>query len=310
MIISASRRTDIPAFYGEWFMNRIREGYFFKVNPYNPSQKTGVSLAPEKVDAIVFWTKYPESLLEYLDELDQRGYNYYFQFTLNDYPDWLEPNLPPLEKRIELFRQLSSRLGSRRVIWRYDPVIVSDQTPVGYHQQTFARLAEQLKESTFRVVVSWLDFYGKTERKLKDITRERGIRFYDLVEREEQLGKLARQLRAIAEENSLEIRTCGEQDNLSAEIIEPGKCIDDKLITEVFGTELEAKEDPHQRANCCCAQAEDMGVYNTCQFACRYCYANESQEEVQAEIKDHDPESPVLIGQCEEKFVEQTSLFT
>ncbi len=124
MIISASRRTDIPAFHAEWFMGRIREGYFYRVNPFNSKQVTGFSLKPEHLDAIVFWTKNPAPLMAHLDELDARGYCYYFQFTLNPYGNEFEPHVPALDERITIFKTLAERLGPERVIWRYDPVIL------------------------------------------------------------------------------------------------------------------------------------------------------------------------------------------
>src|SRR6056297_3462321 len=132
MIISASRRTDIPAFYSDWFMNRIREGYYFKVNPFNKNQKKGISLDSKEVDMIVFWSKYPEPMIEYIDELSSKGYNFYFQYTLNNYPEILEPRLPDLEKRIEVFKKLSEKIGKKRVIWRYDPIIISNKTPMEF----------------------------------------------------------------------------------------------------------------------------------------------------------------------------------
>ena len=123
MIISASRRTDIPAFYSEWFMNRIREEYFYKVNPFNKNQVKGISLAPEDVDAIVFWSKHPKPIIPHLKKLNEKGYNYYFQYTMNNYPEILEPNLPELSKRIDVFKKLSSQTSPKQVVWRYDPII-------------------------------------------------------------------------------------------------------------------------------------------------------------------------------------------
>jgi len=124
MIISASRRTDIPAFYADWFMTRIREGFFHRVNPFNSKQVSAFSLKPEHLDAICFWTKNPKPLLQHLDELDQQGYNYYFQFTLNPYNKTFEPHVPALEERIATFKELAGRIGSERVVWRYDPIIL------------------------------------------------------------------------------------------------------------------------------------------------------------------------------------------
>jgi hypothetical protein len=134
MIISASRRTDIPAFYAEWFIKRIRAGFCIVPNPMNAKQTPIISLRPEDVDAIVFWSKNPSPLLPYLNELDQRGFNYYFQFTLNDYPRALEPNVPYLNTRLQIFKELSERIGSSRVVWRYDPIVISNFTDYQFHR--------------------------------------------------------------------------------------------------------------------------------------------------------------------------------
>ncbi|RAK06309.1 uncharacterized protein DUF1848 [Halanaerobium saccharolyticum] len=308
MIISASRRTDIPAFYSKWFINRIREGFFFQVNPYNQQQK-GISLAPEAVEAFVFWSKYPRPLLKYLPELDHRGYNYYFQFTLNNYPELLESRLPSLEARISAFKELSQSLGKERVIWRYDPIIISSLTPPAYHLQQFSQLAAELKDSSSRVVISFLDFYGKTKSRLKKLEQENGISFRDLVKAEAELLSFCRSLKEIAEANDFEIQSCGEMNNDSARIIPPGKCIDDQLLNQLFDLKLPSLKDPGQRQSCLCIKAAEMGVYNSCQFDCVYCYASRGPDKIRERIDQHNPESPVLIGEAQQEFKQQLSLF-
>ena len=154
MIISASRRTDIPAFYAEWLMNRLREGYCLVPNPFNPRQIARISLVPESVDAIVFWSKNPALMLRFLPVLEGMGYRFYFLFTLNAYPKALEPNLPPLKERISTFIELSTRLGPRRVIWRYDPIILSNRTDASYHREAFEGLCQKLAVHTKRVIIS------------------------------------------------------------------------------------------------------------------------------------------------------------
>ncbi|HHW18955.1 MAG TPA: DUF1848 domain-containing protein [Firmicutes bacterium] len=179
MIVSASRRTDIPAFFSNWFVERVKAGYFCVRNPFNPGQVKAYSLLPEDVDLIVFWTKNPQPLLPYLDLLDSLGYRYYFQFTLNDYPGILEPRVPPLNQRLDAFRKLSDRAGKERVIWRYDPIVLSSLTPSDYHLERIQNLAEQLTGYTDRLVISFLDFYGKVKRRLKRISQATGIEFYE-----------------------------------------------------------------------------------------------------------------------------------
>lgn len=311
MIISASRRTDIPAFYSEWFMNRIEDGYFFKVNPFNPNQKKGISLSPHKVDVIVFWTKYPGPLMEHLEELDRRGYQYYFQFTLNAYPTFFEPEMPSLKKRINLFQKLSDRIGKEKVIWRYDPIILSNVTKRDYHLEKFQYIANRLSNYTSRVIISFLDIYRKNKGKLNSLKKEKDIQVYDIVEYKykKELISFSKRLREIAYHNYLTIQSCGEVDNVSSQIIPPGKCIDDQLISKVFDIDLVGKTDKNQRDSCLCIKAEDMGVYNTCKFNCTYCYATTSMRAVKNKLSNHSSDSSVLVGECEKKFREQSSLF-
>ena len=305
-IISASRRTDIPAFFPDWFLNRIKAGYFFKVNPFNPNQVTGVSLAVEDVDCIVFWSKYPRPLLETggLNYLDNKGYNYYFLYTINAYGDYFELPLPELKKRIKCFKELAYHLGSHRVIWRYDPIIISNYTDVDFHCRQFARLAKELSSYTERVIISFLDLYAKTRRKLKQVEKE-NLKVKDPLKDKERLLFLCHRLKEIAEGNNLDIQSCGELDNPSREIISPGSCIDGELIEEVFDLKLASKRDTNQRETCLCIEAEDMGQYDTCRFACRYCYANQSKQAVEENLKEHNPAGKVLIGSCDREFEEQ-----
>jgi len=188
MIISASRRTDIPAFFSNWFMNRVREGYFYSVNPFNSNQITKVSLESPDVDAICFWTKNPRPLIKHLIELENLGLNYYFQFTLNPYGKEFEPGLPSLEKRIATFRALSGQIGQERVVWRYDPVILSNATPVEWHLERADFIASSLSGRTDRLVFSFCDFLrqrgeGKATFIIKEY-RHNPRRYYRFTSRE------------------------------------------------------------------------------------------------------------------------------
>lgn len=309
MIISASRRTDIPAFYSKWFINRIKAGYFFKVNPFNPKQVKGISLAAEDVDVIVFWTKNPQPILKYISELNKRGYKYYFQYTLNAYPEVFEPYLPDLRKRIEVFKELSEKTNRKQVIWRYDPIIYSNITPIKFHLDKFEEIASQIHNYTTRVVISFLDIYGKIKKRLNKLEKNKSIKVKDIVEYEEELLYISRELKNIADKYGLEIRSCGETDNFSADIIKPGSCIDKDLINQVFDLKLDLKKDKNQREQCLCVSSVDMGIYDTCKFSCIYCYGNNSMNAVKNKIKDHNPESSILIGECKEKYFIRESLF-
>lgn len=296
MIISASRRTDIPAFYSEWFMNRVAEGRFESVNPFNPSQVRTVSLLPQDVDAIVFWSKNPEPMLEHIDELDARGFRYYFQYTLNDYPSFLEPGLPALEKRLDTFQRLASKLGSKRTVWRYDPIIVSNKTPVEYHLDRFAGISDKLSGHCERVVISFVDFYAKLSARLKKLEKSNCFISFDITQPEyrDRLAFLVSGINRLASAKGMKVYSCSELLELEEWGVEHGSCIDAAMINDIFHTNLCISKDRNQRQGCLCAPSADMGAYNTCAHACSYCYANLNEALVSKNRSRHDPGSPSL----------------
>ncbi|HIJ80290.1 MAG TPA: DUF1848 domain-containing protein [Desulfuromonadales bacterium] len=310
MIISASRRTDIPAFYADWFMNRIREGFFHRVNPFNSNQISGFSLKPEDVDAICFWTKNPEPLMKHLNELDDRGLNYYFQFTLNPYDKIFEPGVPPLKERISTMQELAGRICPERVVWRYDPVVLSSITPVSWHLEQAEQIAWHLNKSARRLVFSFYDFYGKGQGRLDKALQGTGIRLDDITapEHAAELNQIARGFKTIADSHGLQIFSCSEDIDLSGIGIEHGACIDGKLIGELFGTKAVEDKDKNQREICGCVESADMGMYNTCDFKCAYCYANFNEGMIEGNLLKHSPDSPSLLGKYEGEVEIQTSL--
>jgi len=296
MIISASRRTDIPAFYSDWFINRIRAGWCSVPNPRNYQQLSIVPLTPQEVTTIVFWSKNPEPLIKRLDELDQRGYRYYFQFTLNDYPVELEPALPPINVRVETFKKLSERLGSLRVIWRYDPIIISNQTPMTYHLNKFSQISESLKGYTNRVMVSFVDYYQKTDSRLEELTKC-GFEFEKKFEYNPEASILMRKLGEIAKRNGIEIFTCAEEVNFSSVGVMPGRCIDPDLIQKIWSLKVHSRKDTTQRSLCLCTVSKDIGINDTCLHGCTYCYATRKNITAKRRNLEHDPSSPVLWGE-------------
>jgi DNA repair photolyase len=294
VIISASRRTDIPAFYADWFMNRVRAGFCMVANPWNPRQVGRVSLKPADVDAMVFWSKNPAPLVSRLAELDKMKLRYYFLFTLNDCPDCLEPHLPSLEERIRTFRDLSTMIGKEKVVWRYDPVILSNILDCDYHRRAFSAIARSVCGHTGRVIVSVLDFYARTERRLSDIEDRTGDRFVRDPFALPGFGDLARDLAWIAAENGMQIQSCAEDDRLAALGIRPGKCIDDELIRSALAVSVSSAKDPGQRGKCLCVASRDIGANDSCAHGCVYCYAASSAERAVARCNAHDPNSPML----------------
>jgi hypothetical protein len=297
MIVSASRRTDILAFYTEWFVNRVRAGYCTVPNPFNPQQVSRVSLLPDDVDVIVFWTRNARPLFPHLDDLNARGYRYYFQYTVMDNPRAIDVKTPSLPSSLRTFQELADLVGPEKVIWRYDPILFSSVTGVAFHIDAYGRIAEALRGYARRSVISIGDLYAKTHKRLRVLKEEQGIEVFssDALP-SERFDELMHGLVRIAEENELEIVSCAEPIDLQRYGIRPGKCIDDDLIREVFGIEVTDKKDPGQRKACGCVVSKDIGMYNTCLFGCLYCYATDSFERARVNYEKHDPASSSLLG--------------
>lgn len=293
MIISASRRTDIPAFYSEWLLNRLRAGFCTVPNPFNRTQLTRVSLLPADVAAIVFWTRNPRPLLRHLPELETYGIPYYFQFTILGLPREWEPKAPPLESALRTFRELADRVGPQRVIWRYDPLVFSQATSAAYHAERFAVLARELAGFTERAVVSIVDHYRKTQRRLQAL-EDAGAGVTECPP--EDFATLMRHLADVAAENRMEIVSCAEDIDLSVYGIRPGRCIDHQLLGQLCGREFCAAKDPSQRRACGCVVSRDIGMYDSCLFGCQYCYATGSFQRAEENYRRHDPQAPSLIG--------------
>ncbi|MGE5344299.1 MAG: DUF1848 domain-containing protein [Candidatus Omnitrophota bacterium] len=290
MIVSVSRRTDIPAFYTPWFWRRLDEGFALVQNPMNPKMIRRVSLAPKDVDCLVFWTKNPRPLMRDLDRLDR--YGYYFLFTITPYGPEMERELPPKEEIMDTFIELSERIGKERVIWRYDPILLTDEITLAFHRTHFRNMAYRLRSHTERCIVSFLDMYQKCERNLK------GFRIKTLAP--DDMVRFIRILHEISAEFGMEMVTCGEDTDFSSMGVFPGKCIDDRLIERIGGSPLTVRKDTNQRKACHCVESVDIGAYHSCGHGCRYCYANADDAGVRKNMARHDPASPLLLGQIPE----------
>ena len=287
MILSVSRRTDVPNYYSDWFINRLKEGFLYVRNPMNTHQISRINLSPEVIDCIVFWTKNPANMLGKLEYL--QDYAYYFQFTLTGYGRDIEPNLPDKRKElIPAFQKLSEKIGKEKVIWRYDPILLSDKYTADYHLRAFEEIAGNLAGYTEKAVISFVDLYEKTWRN----TRGLGIR---LATEKEMMG-LAAEMAQIASKYNLEIESCAEQWDFQKVGIQQGSCIDKKLIERIVGCRLTGQKDKNQRKECGCFESVEVGAYNTCLNGCRYCYANFSDEKVKENIKLYSQDAPLLCG--------------
>lgn len=292
MIVSASRRTDIPAFFGPWFAGRVRAGFCEVPNPFNPRQVSRISLRPEDVDAVVFWTRFPRSLAPHLSVLDRREIPYLFLFTLVDYPDVMEPGAPPAADRLAAFCGLSDRLGPDRVIWRYDPVVLSNWTGPDFHRETFARLARSLAGRTRRCVVSLMDPYAKVRRRLAPLMkRGMALEAWDPARHGPLMADLAR----IGGEHGIRLQSCAEAADLAPFGIPPGACVDGALLERLFGVPDPGRKDSGQRSRCRCVPSRDVGIYDTCGFGCRYCYATRDPEAAARRRANHRPADSSLL---------------
>ncbi|MBQ9119430.1 MAG: DUF1848 domain-containing protein [Lachnospiraceae bacterium] len=287
MILSVSRRTDIPSYYSEWFLNRIKEGFLYVRNPMNPHQISKVSLSPDVVDCIVFWTKNPEPMLDRLEEL--AAYDYYFQFTLTGYGRDIECNVPhKRERMIPVFQRLSKEIGTARVVWRYDPILFNRKYTPEYHVKAFAQIAGELRGYTESCVISFVDTYRKNVKQMQEL----GV--YELPP--EELRAFAKELSRIATANGMMIATCAEQADLTDCGIRHSSCIDKERIERIIGCELKIAKDKNQRTECGCVESIEVGTYNTCRNGCRYCYANHSEESINKSCALYDSRSPLLCG--------------
>ena len=284
MIISTGMRTDIPAFYSNWFLNRIREGFVCVRNPYYPNQVTKYSLSPDVVDCIAFCTKNPIPLIPHLDELN--AYRQFWFITITPYGKDIEPNVPDKSKIVEAFKTISLRVGKKAIGWRYDPVFYGNGFTLERHICEFEKVASALNGFTDSCVLSFLDLYKKVQRNAPDI-------YPPNIEEQKTLGK---RLAEIAKKNGITIRSCCEGTHLAEYGIDVSGCQTKEVIERAIGETLSVHERKSQRGECNCLLGKDIGVYNTCGHLCTYCYANMDKERVLKNMQSHDPNSPFLIG--------------
>jgi hypothetical protein len=289
MIISASYKTDIPAFYGQWFINRLRAGYCMMRNPMN-RRPIRVPLTTGDAEGIVFWTKNFRPFVKHVDAVAEMGYPFTVQYTINGYPKSLEFNVVDWKHSVETARTLASRFGPRCVVWRYDTIIMSKETPLAFHIDNFQRIADGLQGAVDEVVISFMQLYRKTARNLDAMARESGNNWDDPpvdVKRD-----LARRLFDMAEQRGMVLTICSQPDLVSVQ--PPARCIDARRLSDVAGRTLFIKT-AGNRPGCECAASRDIGDYDTCPHGCVYCYAVRSNDLAIRRFRDHDPKSEYLF---------------
>ena len=287
VIISASRSTDIPAYHPEWFIDRLNQGHVEWVNPFNGRSQL---VSFEKARVIVFWTKNPDPLISYLDKIDQKGIHYYFQYTLNDYEnEGFEPNVPLIGKRIESFCRLSEKLGKERVIWRFDPLILTRSVGVDELLEKIRGVGDQLHAFTEKLVISFVDINAYKKVQINFRNHHVDAREFD----PQDMARLAQGLSALNQSWNLKISTCGETADLKRYGIVHNRCIDGALMVRLFQADTQLMsflgyqeadcpgsddwtrmKDKGQRKACGCIVSKDIGRYDTCDHGCIYCYAN------------------------------------
>ena len=286
MIISASRRTDIPALYSDWFINRLASGYLYVKNPMNRMQVTKLVLSPENVDCIVFWTKNPAPMIDKINLL--KNFHYYFHFTITAYDSVIEKNIPEKKTLIETFIRLSDIVGPDRLIWRYDPVFFTGEYNQAKHLNIFEQFAKKLSGYTRTCTFSYLTPYNKCRRNMHHLQ-------YSVPEIQQGIT-FAGTLNSIAESQKITLKSCAMSREFSDTGIVQGRCIDPELIEKISGQKINHRKDVNQRENCMCASSVDIGAYNTCTNGCIYCYANYDSLKAIKNHEVHNPKSELLYG--------------
>ena len=297
MIISASYKTDIPTFYGEWFMNRLQAGYCKMINPYGRQIYT-IDLSPDAVDGIVFWTKNIGPFLKYLPEIQRRGYPFIVQHTINGYPRELEFRVINYTQSVEHMKKLAGEYGPDAALWRYDPIIISSLTPVNWHRRNFETLAQSLEGTTNEVVVSFGQVYKKTRRNMEWAAREFGFKWSEHEAMTwDAVRNLVAELAQIASAHGMQLRVCSQQALLMPGIIEEARCVDADRLERVSGKAILGKtRQKGNRKECGCFASRDIGEYDTCPHGCVYCYAVQNRELALQRYRAHDPASEFLFA--------------
>lgn len=285
MILSISRRTDIPCCYADWLEHRLREGYALVRLPRRPDRLWRVPISADVVDGIVFWTKDPAPMLPLLPTLDRLHIPYYFQFTLTPYDQTIEPGLRDKTAIGGTFRALAEQLGPERVLWRYDPIILNDAFTENWHREQFARWCDRLQGATRRVTVSFLDLYARRPHPLLCSIKEESMR------------TLGTTLAGIARAYGLRIAACCESADLADCGIGQAHCVDRELLEQLAGTRLSLQPDRGQRPGCGCCESVDIGAYGTCPNGCLYCYAGRGEAALRKNRAAYRPEAPLLTGE-------------
>ncbi|MEO8955497.1 MAG: DUF1848 domain-containing protein [Ktedonobacteraceae bacterium] len=296
MIISASYKTDIPTFYGEWFMNRLHAGYCKMVNPYGGQIYT-IDLTRDGVDGFVFWTKNIGPFVKYLPELRERGYSFMVQHSINGYPRELEFRVIDYAHTCEYMQRLAGEYGSEVGVWRYDPIVFTSLTTLDWHRRNFATLARALEGATNEVVISFAQVYKKTRRNMDWAAREFAFAWdeHETIVREHG-RELAVELAQIVQTYGMQLKVCSQAAFLVPGVVVEARCVDADRLERISGTSLVSKVKLQgNRKECGCFASRDIGAYDTCPHGCVYCYAVQQRDVALRRFKEHDPAGEFLF---------------
>lgn len=284
MIVNTGNRTDIPAFYSDWFFNRLEAGFVYVRNPYFRNQITSYRLSPEVVDILAFCTKNPVPMMSRLHRL--KPYRQFWHMTITPYGRDVEPHVPPAEDAIEAFRELSALVGPGRVQWRYDPIFLNEGYPLEFHLDAFDHMASRLQGTTDTCIISFIDLYEKTKRNFPGVEE---------VSHKDQI-RLAQEFVTLGKRYAMGITACAEGHHLARYGVETGGCATREVYEKACAVKLSLSGTHRKRDNCPCLLGIDIGEYSTCGHGCLYCYANLNERTVKGKMALHDPLSPLLIG--------------
>lgn len=302
MIINTGLRTDIPAFFSKWFLNRIDEGYVYVRNPYYKNQVLSYRLDPEVVDCIMFCTKNPKPLLKDHEGLSK--FNQYWHVTITPYEREIEPNVPPIKDVIKSFKALSDKFDEEKVTLRYDPIFINQKYTLDYHIEAFEDIVSSLSDYTNNVIISFIDLYKKTQRNFPGV---KAVTDYERLKIGEEFSK-------ITDYYNLNLKTCVEGDDLAQFGVDCTGCMTKEVVEKALGRNMRIKAKKVRHGQCNCLLNNDIGTYNTCNHGCIYCYANANKNLVNKNLKRHNPNSPLLLGEPRERDkvikAKQRSFFT
>jgi len=283
MVINVSGRTDIVAFYMDWFLKRIEEGYFMVRNPFYPKLVHRIDY--EDVDLIVFCTKNPKNLLLNIDKITKP---FIVHVTLTPYEQDIEPSVPPVEDVIETIKKLSKKIGKDKIFVRYDPVFLNDKYTIDYHIKAFEKITKDLDGYTKTIIISFIDYYKNVEANM-DILKIKPFG-------EEDYERIGENFSYIASKHGMSVQTCAEKQTLFEYGFIQNDCVTEDLVEHFTGKTIKEKWTARRDKNCNCIHMYDIGEYNTCKHYCKYCYANYSEKDIERRVKLHNPNSSVLIG--------------